>query len=390
MNKSLPIVLWLLVLVTGSLTLLMLSKKTKPIVQDGRVFVDVPWGYLPAVERFQLTNQNNEAFDSASLDGQVYAVSFFFATCPTICRDLNKQIALLNKQMQKDPIRFVNISVDPEVDTPDVLSKYAAEFDATAGRWDFLTGPFYRIKELGQYNFRVIIDKANHTDDILLIDKWGRYRDRFKWNEPVEMKRFMDVSRKLIQETEPPLGEMIHSRNVLADMKGTDWEQTPKLREFALTDSQGNSFFSRDLIGEVWIASFFFSSCSTICPKQNEFVAGLASRINDARLKFVSITTDPITDTTERLRAYAEKYRADPKRWIFLTGNELLIRRISTDYFEESAGEGHHSSKLMVVDRWGRLRGKFDWQKPEEIATLLELVKKLKTEPIPQTIIENH
>ena len=55
----------------------------------GAVLVEVPWKHLPHIDRFEMKNQEGEKFDSANLAGKPYAVSFFFATCPSICRDLN-------------------------------------------------------------------------------------------------------------------------------------------------------------------------------------------------------------------------------------------------------------------------------------------------------------
>ncbi len=171
----------------------------------GAALVDVPWKHLPNVPPFELTQQDGEKFNSASFAGKPYAVSFFFASCPSICRDLNAQVKRLNDQLRNEDIGFVSISVDPENDTPEVLSRYASDYGATPDRWVMLTGQMYKVKEIGEQIFRVIVDKDQHTDNILLVDKWGRYRDRFKWDDPYDMKRFVTVAKELAAETEPPL-----------------------------------------------------------------------------------------------------------------------------------------------------------------------------------------
>ena len=148
----------------------------------GAVIVDVPWNHLHHINNFALTNQDGENFDTAQFSGdKPFLVSFFFASCPSICRDLNKQVAKLNEQLKKEDVAFVTITVDPERDTPKVLNKYAADFEAESPRWSFLTGEKYRIKEIGEQMFRVeVVDMANHTENIMLVDKWGKFRDRFK------------------------------------------------------------------------------------------------------------------------------------------------------------------------------------------------------------------
>jgi cytochrome oxidase Cu insertion factor (SCO1/SenC/PrrC family) len=48
---------------------------------------------------------------------------------------------------------------------------------------------------------------------------------------------------------------------------------------------------------------------------QQQFAEELGTRVY-----LVSITTDPLTDTPEVLKAYAERFRANPAGWRFLTG----------------------------------------------------------------------
>jgi len=196
--KVFSLILWLAVLVVGGFMLVRTFSNSQQAADlpdassehpPGAVIVDVAWKHLPSIDRFKLTDQNGDEFDSAKLAGKPYAVSFFFATCPSICRDLNAQVQRLNEQLKKTDLTFVSVSVDPENDTPEILNRYAQDFGATADRWAFLTGQMYQMKQLGEQQFRVVIDKEFHNDNVLLVDKWGRYRDRFKWDDPYDMKR---------------------------------------------------------------------------------------------------------------------------------------------------------------------------------------------------------
>ena len=213
MRKVLPIILWLAVVVVGGAMLYRnyFGSPQQQIQTMGptATIVPVKWEHLPSIDRFKLTDQNGEEFDSAKLAGKPYAVSFFFATCPSICRDLNAQVQRLNQQLKKTDITFVSVSVDPDNDTPEVLNRYAKDYGATADRWSFVTGQMYQLKELGEQQFRVVIDRDYHNDNILLVDKWGRYRDRFKWDDPYDMKRFLKVFKEVDAETEVPLGKTI-------------------------------------------------------------------------------------------------------------------------------------------------------------------------------------
>ena len=179
MRKIVPIVLWLLVAACGAVVAWQATRKhaAVPVTTHadhgndvpGAVFEDVPWEHLPDIDRFELVNQNGEPFDSANMLGTPYAVSFFFAACPSICRDLNTQVSRLNDQTSKEPIAFVSISVDPENDTPEILNRYAQDYDAQAPRWSFLTGPKHKVVEIGAQQFNVDVNPATHTGNILSL-----------------------------------------------------------------------------------------------------------------------------------------------------------------------------------------------------------------------------
>lgn len=171
MNKAVALILWILVAVIGT-TVYFYSQSAKDSgsavitegdgaglqVENGKAYMDVKWEHLQDVPRFQMTNQLGDTFDSANVAGRPMVVSFFFATCPTICRDLNKQISELRSQLNDQEMMFTTISVDPEKDTPEVLERYARDFDATPEDWNFLTGPLYKVQQLGNQAFNVSVD----------------------------------------------------------------------------------------------------------------------------------------------------------------------------------------------------------------------------------------
>jgi len=351
----------------------------------GAVIVEVPWNHLHHVDSFEMKNQDGEKFNTAQFSGEKpFLVSFFFATCPSICKDLNKEIERLNEQLKKEDVAFVSISVDPDRDTTEVLKKYADGFDAQSPRWSFLRSQPYKFKEVGEQIFRVqVVDMENHTDDIMLVDKWGKFRDRFKWHDPYDMKRLVKVVKEVAAETEPPLDKIVRTRNAMVGLEPVDLSTVRFIREFHLYTSDEKPFFSRDLTGEVWITNFFFTSCPTICKDQTKYLEGLQSRLGDSPTKLVSITTDPGTDQPAKLREYARAHNADGDRWLFLTGNEKAIPRISAEFFSAMGGTDHHSTKLFVVDKWGNVRGQFDWQDAGQEVEMLGLVDSLWKESRP-------
>lgn len=294
----------------------------------------------------------------------------------------------LNDQLKKEDVAFVSITVDPENDTPEVLERYAQDYDADPQRWVFLTDQMYKIKQLGEQVFRVVVDKDTHTDNILLVDRWGRYRDRFKWDDPYDMKRLLQVVKDVAAEQDPPLEKTVRTRNVLAGREPINFKQIPWIREFHLTERNGEPFFSRELTGQVWIANFFFANCPEICKKQASYLRNLRERLGEQAPTIVSISTDPTNDSLEVLRNYADQLGADD-RWLFCTGPQTLINRIGSEFFRAQTSTDHHSSLLYVVDRWGKVRGEFDWRDPAAEQAMLQLIEQLEAETRPQLPVDS-
>ncbi|MFN0149791.1 MAG: SCO family protein [bacterium] len=149
---------------------------------------------------------------------------------------------------------------------------------------------------------------------------------------------------------------------------------------FALTESSGRTLSRDDLLGKPWIADFIFTRCSGTCPVMTSSMSGLHEAFAEARdvneLRFVSFTVDPEWDTPEVLRSYAEGIAADPERWLFLTGDRAAIYALSQQGFHLGAGDDvatseiMHSTRFVLVDRAGRIRGYYDGMEPEAVAQL--------------------
>jgi protein SCO1/2 len=141
--------------------------------------------------------------------------------------------------------------------------------------------------------------------------------------------------------------------------------------DFALTERNGTTVTKSHLSGKVWVASFVFTRCTESCPQVTGTVARLQKELADeAEVRFVTFTVDPERDNPDELKRYAEQYRADAEKWLFLTGSEEKIKELLDESFhvaairnpnEKDPGKAiDHSSKIAVVDRDGNIRGYFD------------------------------
>ncbi len=130
----------------------------------------------------------------------------------------------------------------------------------------------------------------------------------------------------------------------------------PPLKEFVLTDENGQPFDSKSLDGNVWVASYFFTNCPGTCWKLNQTLAEIQRKHPDSQVRYVSLTCDPQNDTPEALKKYAEHFHADPARWTFLTGDFKLLRQVANDFFRVGLDRQTHSDRAFVVDRAARPR----------------------------------
>jgi cytochrome oxidase Cu insertion factor (SCO1/SenC/PrrC family) len=145
--------------------------------------------------------------------------------------------------------------------------------------------------------------------------------------------------------------------------------------EFQLTNQDGNNFGSADLRGKIWIADFIYSTCPGPCPMISSRMSELQKPLEKTDVHLVSFTVDPAKDTPEVLRTYAERLQAEPGRWDFLTGAQSTIYNLSRNGFKLAVGEEKgvpiHSTRMILVDRYGAIRGYYDAAEPDAVTKLV-------------------
>jgi protein SCO1 len=160
---------------------------------------------------------------------------------------------------------------------------------------------------------------------------------------------------------------------------------------FQLTERSGRTVSNADLTGKVWVASFVFTRCTGTCPAVAATLARLQSELADVPdFRIVTFTIDPERDTADDLKQYAERYRADANRWLFLTGTETEVHDLANDGFhllaKKSANpkpgdEFDHSTYLALVDAKGAILDVYPGMPPKagDAASYEEGLSRLKT-----------
>lgn len=141
--------------------------------------------------------------------------------------------------------------------------------------------------------------------------------------------------------------------------------------EFMLQDADGNVVSRADLHGKVVVLHFIYAGCPDVCPLHADRIAEIQKMVNRTPMKdqvqFVTITTDPVNDTLQVLRAYGSVHGLDPANWIFLTTTrgqpEDATRRLAEAHGHKFTTTEDvyqvHSVVTHVFDRQGRWRANF-------------------------------
>lgn len=150
---------------------------------------------------------------------------------------------------------------------------------------------------------------------------------------------------------------------------------------FHFIDEDGKPFTDKDVEGKVLVVDFFFTRCTSICPKMSVQMQQLQLQLDGPEyddVLFLSHTVDPEHDTPEVLKAYAKRLQADPKRWKFLTGNAPDIYRqgnlgylLSANADSSAAENFVHSPQFVLVDKRHHIRGMYDGTNTDAMRDLM-------------------
>ncbi len=159
-----------------------------------------------------------------------------------------------------------------------------------------------------------------------------------------------------------------------APQSADDLPVLAEVPDFQLTDQDGALVTKASLRGKVWVADIFYTYCRGVCVEMSSSMAKLHNEYaGRAEPQFISVTSDPGRDKPAVLKDYAPLYKADTTRWRFLTGEMSVIHNLVVKGFlltNEVGRPEMHSSRFVLIDREGRLRGNYDSRDPEKLIEL--------------------
>ena len=161
------------------------------------------------------------------------------------------------------------------------------------------------------------------------------------------------------------------------------------IREFQFVNQDSVVVSNETFKGKIYVADFFFTTCRTICPIMKTQMARVNEAIKDMPdVLIVSHSIDPEYDTVGLLHDFAERLGAKSDKWYFLTGQprDYVFNIAQTSYFstameDKTEADGFvHSGAFLLIDKEGRLRGKYDGTVEEDVNRLIVDIARLRKE----------
>ncbi len=171
---------------------------------------------------------------------------------------------------------------------------------------------------------------------------------------------------------------------------GTKPPPGKQVQAFSYTDHHGQPFGTENLKGKIWIASFVFANCETVCPPMMIEMATLKDKIEEADLdvEFVSFSVDPEEDTPGVLKDYLAQFTEDDTHWHMITGySQNTIERFAREQFQtivqkpETSTQVIHGTNFYLIDQSGYIVGEYsyiDVTYEEDILQKVSILQKTK------------
>lgn len=302
--------------------------------------------------------------------GKTVAINFIFTTCATICPPLTVTFRKVQQQLGARAgreVALISISVDPVTDTPERLRAFAAKFDAAPG-WSFVTGSPAEIAQLLRALGAGVGDKNDHTQTILIGNEAAGYWTRA--NGLAAPAKLVAVINEAAAKKKPA--------SIPADTDAKQLSPTASAAHYfpnlmLLTqDGKPVRFFDDLLKGKTVLINFMFATCAGACPVMTANLAKVQAHLDDRLgrdMHLISISVDPLVDTPEALKRYADNFKVRPG-WYFLTGNKEdvahVLRKLGS-YVEDKA---QHTNVLII----GNVTTG-DWAKVPALSDAAEIAK---------------
>lgn len=161
------------------------------------------------IPEFELVDRNGETITHEALDGHYTVVDFFFTSCPLWCPGMTQSMLQVQRATAGTDLRFMSISIDGSVDTPEVIDAYATRYNSDAERWDYVTGDPEVIATMVMDGLKFDLGDPDETEDtgrlinhptrLILLGPDRRVVGLYRYNDPDEVEELIADALKLVQ-----------------------------------------------------------------------------------------------------------------------------------------------------------------------------------------------
>lgn len=329
--------------------------------------------------------------------GKVVAMNFIFTTCTTICPPLTANFSkiqnLMGDRIGRD-FTLISISVDPVNDTPQRLKAWGEKFGAKPG-WTFLTGKKQDVDKLLKALKVFTPSKEDHTPFVIVGNdaqcQWTRV---YGLTQPTKLVQVIDTmighqKKESITEKDKiskipvtssvKTGVTDRAKNEKQNSTNKDGNQAARnyFSDTELVNQHGETMrFYSDLIQrKIVVINCFYTECIGICPVLNKNLFAIQEALGDRLGKdvnIISLSVDPVTDTPQILKSYAEKYHAKPG-WYFLSGKKENVDQVLSKLgFSVEERDQHTGMFIIGNDMTGLWKKALGLAKSEELIRIME------------------
>ncbi len=159
---------------------------------------------------FTLTDRNGEDITHAALDGQLTVLDFFFTSCPLFCPGMTAEMLRVQNGTTGTGARLMSISIDGELDTPEVINRYANDYNTDPARWAFATGDPAYVANLVKAGLKFEIGdvspnpqtggrEINHPTRLILLGPDRRVIGLYRYDDPQEVDALIAKIKELAE-----------------------------------------------------------------------------------------------------------------------------------------------------------------------------------------------
>ncbi len=160
------------------------------------------------------------------------------------------------------------------------------------------------------------------------------------------------------------------------------------IADFKLINQNGDTITNKNYEGKIYVADFFFTRCTTICPIMTYNMKTIQDYYkNDDAIMFLSHSVTPVMDSVPVLKEYAKKKGVIDGKWNVTTGDKKHIYELARKSYFAVIEEGDggvddfiHTEQFVLIDKERQIRGFYDGTNSKDIEKLKKDIKELKKE----------